>query len=261
MNHSNKNAFIICSLIFIILIIIQAITKENNEEKLIENKNISIKNRQLNVNFSIAIIHFDSFKIKGNYKDRNINYTIYPLTYSNEKNKVISHLNHRAFIISGAMNSEKISYQQFVEDRLLSFPFNYFDKLDDLKNYDHVFIAPVGLTINEELMDSLYNLLIEEHKQKEEICFSQMFISQEEMNKLKLIDGMKFIPDHSSSIFRQYGGTIFTPHRFDRLVFYTKDIYNLGRYDSILQSYCDIGNLSVLVTSKGNNKYSNYNLL
>ena len=85
-----------------------------------------------------------------------------------------------------------------------------------------------------------------------------MYVDKKE---LLLTNSNEFIPQYPSLIFRQYGGAIFTPQRFDRLLFYIKEIYYLGRIDSICQSYCDIGNLPVILLKEGGNKYSNYNLL
>jgi len=134
------------------------------------------------------------------------------------------------------------TFDQYREDISLSLVFYEHYKRKGLDKYDYLFIAPVGVKLDESFAESLYRQLNQAIDNHPKACFYQSYLPPEYRRKNGYAGTMKEIDvDYPRTGYRSISGAIIRPVLLEGLEFFSSPLYLLDRIDGNLQIYCQIG--------------------
>ena len=103
-------------------------------------------------------------------------------------------------------------------------------------------ITQIGIKLDKLFVEKLYNHLNNLSEYNEEICYSKFFFN--ETNKF---ENNLYIPSFPSNIYESIGGELIERRRLPMIHYFGFVFHYVGRLDLVLQLYCEIGGIPILV--------------
>ena len=147
------------------------------------------------------------------------------------------------------MLDESYTFVTYKEDMVIT---NYFVQISrDIRNskdFDFIFVQPVGVTIDQDYVNKLYELIAGVDNRFKGYCYIQSFMSKKDRIKNGITDTqLTYVPFWPDKVSRVLSGTIFTFDTFSRIEGLAVSIQYLNRFDVLTEHYCEIMDIPVVV--------------
>ena len=215
----------------------QPINKENNTKK----------------NFKIGIlpmyIHID--KEITNIKLDHIEFDIIHQSHENKHDRFPQYNAYKSlFDYYIYLNETEYTYEQYKEDIVLSQSFFQHLGNDFFSKYDYIYVPHFGMKLNTNTLSKLYEFINESTQNYPNACYYQSYMNKKDRESIVFnSNGETYNPKIPSNYHRSYGGALLKPYFFHNLGEVERLFYYTGRFDVILQIYCEFEFNEIVVSS------------
>ena len=260
LNIKSSNIYLIVFLFLIISIFIISVFNDypniqfnyHESNKLTDNK---LKYNESNV--TVAIISFPGTKY--NIKEsKKISVSFISDEVIFDRNLFPSMSKFNVIFDYGLRNKtteKQYIFENYREDISLSLDFYFLLKLAKLDEYDFVFIPPIGMKFNEEILNELYEEIIYVKHNFKKYCYVNTLYTQHKNNEM--VENNHFTELKSlypQTIFSSFGGILIKPQQMRRMEYFGRVFFHIDRFDRNLQIFCDIGDLPIILVPNKSRK-------
>ncbi|EDR29966.1 hypothetical protein EDI_346120 [Entamoeba dispar SAW760] len=202
--------------------------------------------------YRIAIVSPEGVKVIGTPHHPNIEFII--SQYSAENVKAMwprkgFYLGN--FDIDYRHETEKeYPFDQYKEDICISEIYHDMGKRSgDYDQADLIFIPPIGVKLDDEFANKLYNFLTASEDKIPNACAYQVYMTKKERIKNKVFTKLAgFIPDYPYKSFRSFGGTLIKRKDLKPISIWTSEMWFRNRYEALVQHYCEVLDQPIVVS-------------
>ena len=143
------------------------------------------------------------------------------------------------------------TFEKYRDDMLFYRDIDGFS-LDEIKNYDYIFIPPIGFRIDDDFNENLIAYMETNNiKKTDEMCYIQLFTMKNDKKIKSLMNNENyFIPLWPEKHVKQIEGILFPPTLYDSVFWMFRFIHYLNRVDVVFQHYCEIFGKKVYIPNE-----------
>ena len=259
-DYSNTKRFLIIIFIWIISIFIVRLFNDyptiqfsyHDSNKLMDHK---FEYNESNVTVAIVSFPGTKYNVKES-KEISVNFISDEVVF--DRNLFPSMSKFNAIFDYGLRNKsieKEYTFENYREDISLSLDFYFLLKLVKLDEYDFVFIPPIGMKFNEEILNELYEQIIYVKNNFKNYCYVNTLYTQHKNNEMVKNNNFTTLKSvYPQTLFSSFSGILIEPQQMRRMEYFGRVFFHIDRFDRNLQIFCDIGDLPIILVPNKSRK-------